>query len=284
MKALHIFAHQYARAGFRGSELLWRVISKFSPWPREKQIVTLPDGFSFEFNLKEWTSHSIYKGQYELELEKLMKLLEYDNRNIVIDVGANIGRIGFLLAKDMDETSTLVAFEPLSNLSLQLARNLVNLRSRVQVHNMAIGAINESRLIAKPNAVYHSGLATLRNVSIEDCIGSEVVEVKKLDDILNYKTLKIAVLKIDVEGWEPQVLEGAKNLMEQSAPKYVILEFTPSWYSDPKHLFDLMSCYHSFVLNLSGILRKKLTKDPIDWQSLKNTTEQCLLLFVLKDT
>ena len=87
-----------------------------------------------------------------------------------------------------------------------------------------------------------------------------------------------------MEGWEPQVLEGAKNLIEQSAPKYVILEFTPSWYSDSENLFDLMSSYYSFVLNLSGIIRKKLTKDPIDLQGLKNTTEQCLLLFVLKDS
>lgn len=282
MKPLHLLAYQYARSGFRGSEILWEFIIRLSAWPENYSRVTLPDGFSFYFNKNDWTSCSIYKGQYELEIQKVIELLEYEDRDILIDIGANLGRIGFLLAKKSNIDSTLYAFEAVKSISRQLEGNLSKLQRKVIIYNVALGDKEETKSILKPNLDFNSGLSTLRKLSNEVFLESELVEVKTLDSFFSEENERIAVLKIDVEGWEPQVLEGAKELMKRMPPKYVILEYTPMWYEDKYSLFEHLTRYRMYNISVLGKVRKRLTLREIKDHELNQVTQQILILCVLK--
>ena len=70
----------------------------------------------------------------------------------------------------------------------------------------------------------------------------ELVPVKKLDDIIDFKNAHEAILKVDVEGHELQVLKGASRLLENCT--MVILELRlrgPKKVNEPSEIIDFLA-------------------------------------------
>ncbi len=126
--------------------------------------------------------------------------------NIVIDVGANVGHVSLLLA-DLVGARNIVAFEPAPRAFGRLTENwILNNFPTDKLFNMAVGA--------SPGAVFIENdehPTTTLQVS-EDPAGARSVRVPlvRLDDYRHeWKGHAVGVLKIDVEGYEPAVFEGA---------------------------------------------------------------------------
>jgi len=147
-------------------------------------------------------------GRWEYELVTLaMKLLP--DKGHFVDVGANLGAWALTIAKARPDAH-VHAYEPQSMIFYQLAGNIFlnNLRN-VRAHRMALGActgVGHLRLPEPKNL----GSATLLSPGAE----VERVTITTLTDI----GIQPAVLKIDVGGYEKEVLEGGFHSLRARHP------------------------------------------------------------------
>jgi FkbM family methyltransferase len=176
---------------------------------------------------------------------------------IVVDVGANMGWHAIHAARHR-AVETVVAFEPDSFNTWLLDRNLsINHVDNVVVCACAVGARSG---IAKLHRYKSSNLG--RHSLIADYgRGTKLVPVRDLDgalDNLHLGDRRILLLKIDVEGYEPAVIDGAGRALIRA--DVVILEYTPRLSHDGglsvERMIDrLQRCgFKSFALEESGNL------------------------------
>ena len=132
----------------------------------------------------------------------------------VAEVGANIGALTVPIAKRVGPKGRVVAYEPQPVIFQNLCAN-VSLNSFVHVECINTGLGNVKGIVRVPNYDYakedNFGGIELGNSEV----GTEV-EVKVFDDCYPYDSLH--VMKIDVEGMELQVLEGARGAIEKFLP------------------------------------------------------------------
>jgi len=134
------------------------------------------------------------------------------NGGCFIDVGANIGRWTSRLA---DRGFTVHAFEPTPRI-YKLLQKQFHRKSTVHIYGCALG---EAAYWAKLKIHKHSGSNSLV-CAREGFTGNEIaVEVRSLDSF-NFRN--VGLIKIDTEGYEIPVLQGAKQTIQNCKPRLVI--------------------------------------------------------------
>jgi FkbM family methyltransferase len=159
--------------------------------------------------------HFIWPGVYDFEeMSFIMHFLRPDD--LFVDAGANIG-VFTVLASGVTGARS-IAFEPGPFAFQFLARNVLlnNLSHLASARNLALGN--------QPGKVrFTAGLGTENHI-VQNGSSAESVEVEAttLDEQL--KNLEPVVIKIDVEGFEPAVLAGAKNCLAKTSLQALIIE------------------------------------------------------------
>lgn len=134
---------------------------------------------------------------------------------IVLDCGTNFGYNAVVLANTVN-IAQMYCFEPQRIIFQQLAGNLIlNNIYNAQVINCALGNTNGVLELAPVN--YESEWVNIGDTSIGK--GGEICNVAKLDD---FDLKHIDFIKLDVQGSELSVLEGAENLIKRSLPDIFI--------------------------------------------------------------
>lgn len=210
----------------------------------------------------------------EAELETLLTFVQAGD--IVLDVGAHIGVFTLAFAHKVGARGRVFSFEPQPVLFDLLIRNLSrnDLADRVDAQNCALGSANG--YVHLPSIDY-SREGNFGAVSPESHIGHPIedggIRLQKIDDL---SLPACRLIKIDVEGMELEVIEGARETIQRLHP-VVCLEAhtieaawrkvralralsldtwilaTPAynpknWKGDPEDFFDL--AYECAVLGL----------------------------------
>jgi FkbM family methyltransferase len=141
----------------------------------------------------------------------------------VVDVGANKGQFA-LLADGVFPDATIYSFEPLQE---PAARFRATLGQKVRLFETAIGAFDREATIFVSKRFDSSSLLPItRQTEIfpgTECKEQRVVPVAPLSKYLSAEQIKPpALLKIDVQGYELEVLKGSEPLLELF--KFVYLE------------------------------------------------------------
>lgn len=148
----------------------------------------------------------------EAEVRILSSLVPVNK--VALDVGANYGSYTYWLSR---LAHNVIAFEPLPHLSAHLRRVVA---SNVHVMPYALSNISGEADCSVPveNGFAIEGQASLREMPGG---GSQVfrVQTMRLDE-LNVED--VGFIKIDVEGFEYAVLEGARALLERDHPTLLI--------------------------------------------------------------
>ena len=140
----------------------------------------------------------------------------------VLDVGANLGLYTVLLARRAGPNGRIVAFEPDPELADLLRENCaLNGCANVDVHAVALGQRNERLRLHR--LVLNSGDNSLGARDGGWFREQVEVEVVALDAYL--PDLRADFVKIDVQGWEVDVLRGMERLLAAGPRLYV--EFWP---------------------------------------------------------
>lgn len=193
------------------------------PKPKGAMVVETLEGFRI------WVDPSadalgleneIYRfGTYERgTLHVLRHFLRTDD--CVVDVGANIGFMT-LFASLRCRPGKVYAFEPLPDALQWLRKNLeLNRVENVAVYDCALGSSDEKFQLFPGRLRNNRGSASL--LFAGEAESAIDVLVKPLDSLLN-ADLHVHLMKIDVEGFELEVLRGARRLISgREAPALII--------------------------------------------------------------
>lgn len=148
-----------------------------------------------------------------------------------VDVGANVGFYTLTLAQLVGPSGKVVAFEPgprtVERLRGHVARN-PSVGGRVDVRQVAVSDAAGTCVLHDYGAG-DSGKLSGRAIGGEAAVAKVEVRQATLDEEL--AGLNPALIKIDVEGLEPEVLLGARETLRRARP-VVVIEVSPKWYAD----------------------------------------------------
>jgi FkbM family methyltransferase len=184
------------------------------------RAITLKDGNVLKVHDKgEALSDRIASDEDYFERE-ILDYIEKNHKNqeTIIDVGANIGNHTLFFATHLDYTA-IVAYEPILDNNLLLSENTKSLFS-VVIRKEAVGdsSIDVMMRINRGNM----GACEV------DPEGDIKVHQVKIDDTY---VPPVSLIKIDVEWYELQVLEGAKALIAEDKP-LILIEDSSVAYED----------------------------------------------------
>jgi FkbM family methyltransferase len=157
--------------------------------------------------------------------------------DLVIDVGANVGQFT-LLVREAAPTARIVAFEPLSVPADKFER-LFGTCPNVVLHRTAVGPTRgdaEMHVSARPDS---SSLLPISDMQTDEFpgtkeVGREQVSIAPLTDFLETQKLPArTLLKIDVQGYELDVLRSAQPLLAYIRWAYVEASYVPLYEGQP---------------------------------------------------
>ena len=166
-----------------------------------------------------------YGFHHRWELSYLRRTLAADS--VFVDVGANQGEFSLFAAKYLRHGSVL-AVEPEAEMFATLVKNIeLNGFRNIRPLNIALGdSAGESQLYTSDDTDlmggWHEGLFTAfpsqyRNKFVQSCVR------KRLDDVLaSERMTRVDFVKIDVEGAELQVLQGARETLRHLKPQLLL--------------------------------------------------------------
>lgn len=140
----------------------------------------------------------------------------------IIDVGANVGRYSWFLARHAPGDATVIALEPHPG-SARLLRGAVGAGKRSVVLELAAGDTDGSARLIVPTGAFGSSIAGLAWIDSRHHAdaGAIRIRVRRLDGLVKDGTINVVgpiFMKIDVEGAEAGVLRGAADLLKRHRP------------------------------------------------------------------
>ncbi|MDA9769003.1 FkbM family methyltransferase [Candidatus Pelagibacter sp.] len=170
-------------------------------------------------------------GSFKDSGEKFFINLIRDELKLSLDIGANVGNYTEMLLSDTN--SKVISFEPLPKAFDKLKLIKSDYKDRLEIHNVAIGIKDEvlELFYGTEKSEKASLMKDLEKISFikEQNKNKVSVQVRQLDYFQNYfKDEVIDFIKIDTEGFEYEVLMGAKNILEIHQPKFIQVEF--NWH------------------------------------------------------
>jgi len=157
-----------------------------------------------------------------IELEDLIKELKFQT---VLDIGSNKGQFILLIEKLFNDDKDIYSFEPINEI-LEKQKNFFLNKKNISFFNFALGEKSSKKILNITKRKDSSSFLEINNIiKNSDYLTEEKreIEVKSLDELMKNKNLiKPILAKIDVQGYELEVLKGSKNFLKQI--KYIIIE------------------------------------------------------------
>ena len=176
------------------------------------------------------------------ELDTKIIREEIHEGDIVIDVGANIGYYTLIFAQLVGSSGKVFAFEP-------EPKNFEILKKNIEINNYQ-NIVAEQKIVSDKSGIVKLFIAehgivghrinqqksSQKFIEVESIILDNYIKKLNLDNKINF-------IKIDVEGSEPKVLEGAKEIMQKSNQLKIFTEFNreavEEYGIEPKEMIDL---------------------------------------------
>jgi FkbM family methyltransferase len=197
------------------------------PWRPAFRIRAKQSKLSFFVHRRDLLGRHLAKyGTHEWPLTQWMSdhLAASPHRGIFIDIGANLGW-HTIQAAQHGSVETVIAFEPDAFNAWLLDRNLtLNGIDKVVINACAVGAQRGTARIHR----YKSSNYGRHSLLADYGYGSRTVPITDLDaalDALGLRDRRVLIIKIDVEGYEPAVIAGAKQTLART--DVMIIEHSP---------------------------------------------------------
>jgi FkbM family methyltransferase len=182
---------------------------------------------NMRLDIREGIQRQMFLGCYEPTQTNWFKQCVKEG-DVFIDVGASFGHYTTLGASIIGEKGKVFAFEPSPIASNVVERMIVdsNIKNVVLV-KAAVGQSEGFVDLYMPNTAYLHSPSIMQ--SDKDFIPFQI-PVITLDTFEPLKGIdEIKLIKIDVEGYEPNVLDGMENLLKEKRVKNIFCEFNSWW-------------------------------------------------------
>jgi len=186
---------------------------------------------------------NLYSGLHEFN--EMIFLLHYLRaEDVFFDVGSNVG--SYTLLASGHQKATTYAFEPVPATFERLRRHVYinGLEDRVVLHNAAAGS-------QKGTIAFTTELDAMNHVVSDNYAGKTItVALVTIDEELYERGVRANVIKVDAEGYDKEVIEGAKKQLADLNLNVVFLE------SDESSLLDLVYAHGFQPISYCGFSRK----------------------------
>ncbi|PKN88631.1 MAG: FkbM family methyltransferase [Chloroflexi bacterium HGW-Chloroflexi-8] len=209
----------------------------------------------------------------------LFSTLCLKNFQTIVDVGANRGQFA-LVARNYFPNAKIISFEPLIEPAL-IFKSLFQSDPHVSLHEYALGPEQKEMIIHVSKADDSSSLLPITSLQSTLYKGTEEkelrkVKVKPLDGVLSISEIKRpALLKMDIQGFEKQALQGCKNLLSSFSFIYVESSFVELYLGQTK-AFEVIAFLTEYNFFLTGIYNISYDKKGIAIQGDFLFTNQVL--------
>jgi FkbM family methyltransferase len=191
----------------------------------------------------------------------LLKYLNKKNIKVIFDVGANVGQFANLILRT-NPNATIYSFEPHPASFKKLSEIK---HDNFNCFNIGLGEKTSTMTLYDYKDKEGSSHAALSKDVITNIHNSEAqaieVEIKRLDDFCNENKIdEIDFLKIDVEGFELDVLKGASHFIKDKKIKYIQFEFNSNNLISRtrlKDFEDILEGYNFYRLMSDGMIPLK---------------------------
>ncbi len=269
-RALYVF---WLNPIFFFKRVFFELQDRILPLPKPGIFKTNGVSFDFDFGF----SHKIrkmYFGTFQSIISEMIK--KYLKKgDTFIDVGANIGYFSFVAAGVVGEAGQVYSFEPIHDYFVKLdnfAR--INKQYTIKANMVALGDEKKTAKI-----FIKGGTDIGNNTFFSDLLGegnvekTADVEIIRLDNYIKDNNLKkIKLIKIDVEGFEFQVLKGLEGYFRDCSETknfpFIICEIVPEAYKGKSEgiedLFEYMANFSYYPFNILN------NKKSVDIEKIKN--------------
>lgn len=212
--AMRLAARFFLKRGIRGLGYALRGIAAVLPSDRWVVAVFAEDErFTFPYGDRYWSTLFDEDHVYSVSIEAFVAAargLHY----VFIDCGANYGYWSVRTSCTRAGRQEAVAIEASGETVLVLKRNAALNDNRFAVHHRAIAETSGTKL-----PLYGSSKHEQRSLDQGESGGGvlEVVETLAIDDLGKAESGRPLVLKLDVEGFEPQAMAGASRSLAGDA-------------------------------------------------------------------
>jgi len=217
----------------RGRFRLALTLGTDSPTQEQAATVALRGGLTMQLDLGDFLQRAIAADCLERPEEDVtVALLRPGDQ--VVDIGANIGYHALRWAQHIGPDGVVFAFEPVPPNYQALVANLaLNPGLAVEAHQVALGDRSGTLSLASDRPGITSGSYSAKN---SGSTGFEVPQ-QTLDDWAAARDLsRLRLVKLDVEGWEAKVLDGAAGTIGERRP-HLMLEWN-SGHGETDELAD----------------------------------------------
>jgi FkbM family methyltransferase len=152
---------------------------------------------------------------------------EINPGDIILDIGANIGYYTLLMAKLTREKGKVYAVEPvIQNIELLKKNIKLNKYKNIEVFQLALGNKNKIAPIYISNKRnWHSVIKS--ELIKNNIIGKALVKMITCDEFLQNK-ISPDFIRMDVEGYETEIIEGMKKFLDSKKPTKILMEIHDS--------------------------------------------------------
>jgi FkbM family methyltransferase len=211
-------------------------------------------------NLRGTAGHSLENGHLD-SLELLLLARQAGKPiSLIYDVGGHIGK-WTILARSVFPEAAIHIFEPLPAHQREIEKNLDGV-SRTFLHPYALGLKDTQETIHIGTFSDTSSMLE-PTVQLETLYGQKkvselVVNIHTLDKLIENKELEIPdIIKLDVQGYELEVLKGGMGIM--SRVKFILLEvsFVELYKGQPlfAEVIAFMNGLHFDIMGFGGNMR-----------------------------
>lgn len=179
------------------------------------------DGISYELDLYDMVDWWIYFGfKNPIGSNMYPSICKGDT---FIDIGANNGEVSLKAAREVGSSGRVIAFEPnpinITRFNKNVAKNGFN---NITLVELGVGN-EEGKFQLNNDTPENLGMGWIDNSSAQNSDSLVTINVTTLDDYLMGMELdSVNFIKIDVEGFEINVLKGAKKIIEKFKPTLFI--------------------------------------------------------------
>jgi FkbM family methyltransferase len=186
-------------------------------------------GYTVAAPLSDEVGRSIYYfGDLDRKITWVCSRLVKPN-DIVLDIGANLGLLSFVLSRLVGPNGQVHSFEPnptmVSYIRQAIVRNGVK---NIALYPFALGAAPDHLQLSIP--ALNAGAASLLPARWQGEDSTNVtVPVRTLSSIIREQRIgHIRLIKMDVEGFEPEVIRGAADAFTADPPDAILFELNDS--------------------------------------------------------
>ncbi|MBL6957684.1 MAG: FkbM family methyltransferase [Rhodospirillales bacterium] len=169
---------------------------------------------------------------------------------VAFDVGANLGEWSLLMAKSIGPSGKLYSFEPLPFLAEAIDKTLK--ANGFKQARVIAGAVSNKSGEATLSVDYrHTGKSRIGTLESDGETERLAVKTLTLDDFSNSENLeRLDFIKIDVEGHEAAVIEGAKDVLSKFRPT-LILEAGMETEDDRRNIRNILTSLEYVIVGIT---------------------------------